>query len=364
MRIRLTIIDRYLAREAGGAALAVLAVLFAVLSANQLIDYLAEAAGGELPGEAVATLMGLQILRYLGVVMPAALFLGTVLGLGRLYRDSELPVLAACGVGPLRQVRSLMVLAIPVALLVGWLSVLVAPWASYTADVYMEEAARTAQINALQAGQFIGGGEAGTIYASRASDEGELEEVFVHARQGERESVIWAERGEQVVEPDSGERYFVFEDGYRYDGQPGRQDWRVTEFERHGLLIERRQPQEVTRDREARPMGDLWATGDRQDASEIQWRLSMPVMALVLTILAVPLAKADPREGRYGKLLTAVLAFVAYFQLLTSARQWLESGAMPAALGLWWVHVAALLAAILWTGRRFGVAPAALGRRR
>ena len=356
----LTIIDRYLVREAAWAALAVLAVLFAVLSANQLIDYLAEAAGGELPGEAVAVLLGLQILRYLGVVLPAALFLGIVLALGRLYRDSELPVLAACGVGPARQLRGLLVLAVPVALLIGTLSTVVAPWASHTADVYGQQAARAADLGALQAGRFIGGGEAGTIYAGRTDEEGALREVFGHVRDGERETILRARRGEQLIDPDSGDRYFVFEDGYRYDGEPGRQDWRVTEFDRHGMLVETREPREVGRDREGSPVPQLWASGEPADWAELQWRLAMPIMALALTALAVPLAKAEPRDGRYGKLLSAVLVFVAYFQLLSAARDWLEAGIVPPALGLWWVHAVAILAAVFWARHRFG----AVGRRR
>ncbi|MFW6345920.1 MAG: LPS export ABC transporter permease LptF [Halomonas sp.] len=358
-----TILDRYLFREAAAAALAVLAVLFAVLSANELIDYLADAAAGNLPGEAVAVLLGLQILRYLGVVMPAALFLGIVLALGRLYRDSELPVFAACGVGPARQMRGLLLLAAPLAVVVGVLAIGVAPWASHQADVYAEQAARSADLGALQAGRFIGGGDAGTVYASRTDGDGVLRQVFAHARDGGRETVIRAERARQVIDPDSGERFFVFEEGYRYDGQPGRLDWRVTAFERHGMLIATREPREVGRDREGTPLGELWAAGGPADLAEVHWRLSMPAMVLVLTLLAVPLAKAEPRDGRYGKLLTAVLVFVAYFQLLTSAREWLEAGQLPPALGLWWVHALGVVAAVLWTRRRFGVVPRAWRRR-
>ncbi|MFP4130455.1 MAG: LPS export ABC transporter permease LptF [Halorhodospira sp.] len=356
----LPIIDRYLVREAAWTALAVLAVLFAVLASNQLIDYLAEAAGGRLPGEAVAVLMGLEILRYLGVVIPAALFLGIVLALGRLYRDSELPVLAACGVGPGRQARGLMLLAVPVAALVGTLAIGVAPWATHTANAYAEQAARSVDLGALQAGRFMGGGKVGTLYASRSEGEGVLGEVFAHAREDGRETVIRADRARQVVDPDTGARFLVFEDGYRYDGRPGRLDWRVTRFDRHGMRVGGGEAGAVEREREGRPLGALWAAGGPADLAEIQWRLSMPVMALVLTLLAVPLAKAEPRDGRYGKLLTAVLVFVAYFQLLTSARGWLEAGTVPAALGLWWVHALGLAAAALWTRRRFGAAP---GRR-
>lgn len=352
------IIDRYLVRECLLAASAVLAVLFAVLSANRLIRYLADAAGGELAGEAVAVLMGLQVLRYLGVILPAALFLGTVLALGRLYRDSEMPVLAACGVGPARVTRSLLLLGVPLAVLVAWLSVMVAPWATYTADHYAAEAARTAELEALEAGRFVGS-EGGTLYAGRLIEEaGEsvLGDVFVHSREGERETVVHAQRARQRVDPETGERYLILEDGWRYDGAPGRQDWRVTEFRRHGVLMERRPPEDVERDRDGAPVGALLGTGEAADAAELQWRLSMPLMLLVLLVLAVPAAKASPRDGRFGKLLSAILIYIAYFQLLTHGREWVEEGIVPAALGVWWIHAVALVAAVLWARQRFGSA--------
>ncbi|MBK1734802.1 LPS export ABC transporter permease LptF [Halorhodospira abdelmalekii] len=349
----LSIVDRYLVREALLAMVAVFLVLFVVLAANRTIEYLTEAAGGELPSAAVATLMGLQILRYLGVVIPAALFLGLVLAMGRLYRDSELPVLAACGLGPARIARGLLYLAVPVALLVALLSLFVAPWASYTSDVYIEEAARTADIGALREGRFIGGGQ-GTIYAGGATKGGQLQEIFVHVRYADREAIVRAARGEQLFDPESGQRYFIFSDGYRYDGRPGELDWSVTRFERHGLLVDTYEPVEVRRDREGTPSIELWERGSARDWAELHWRASMPLMVVVLTLLAVPLAKAEPRDGRYGKLLSAVLVFVVYFQLLSTGREWIEQGDIPGELGLLWVHALGVMVAVVWTWRRFG----------
>lgn len=351
-----SLVDRYLFREAAATTLAVFLVLFVVLAANRAIDYMAEAASGKIPVEAVATLMGLQIIRYLGVVIPAALFIGMVLAMGRMYRDSELPVLAACGVGPVRIMRGLAYLSVPIAVVVFGLSVYGAPWASYQADIYAEQAAQEVDLGALQDGRFISGGGVGVLYAGESGGDGELHEVFVHVGQGKGEAIVRAERAEQVFNPDTGNRYVVFADGYRYDGKPGRRDWMVTSFKRHGLLVGTREPVDVARDREGTPTSELLGSGQPEDIAEVHWRLSMPLMVLVLTMLAVPLAKAEPRDGRYGKLLSAVLVFVAYFQLLTTARQWLEQSDLPTFLGLFWVHAVAVVAAWVWTRHRFGSA--------
>ena len=348
------IIDRYLVREAAAASVAVLAVLFSVLAANQLIRYLVDVADGKLDGGAIAVLMGFQTLRYLGVVVPAALFLGAVLTLGRLYRDNEMSVLAACGVGPGRITRGLLILGVPAALLVAWLSLWVAPWATHAADRYAAEAARAAEVEGIQAGRFVGGA-GGAMYAGTADADGRMRHVFVRIRDGASETIIHADRGDQRVEGSNGDRYLILEKGVRYDGSPDKPAWRVTRFERHGILLEEPRAVRVRRGRDGQPSRDLLRSNQIADKAELHWRLAMPAMALVLLVVAVPLAKVNPREGRFGALLMGVLIYLFYFQLVTAGRDWLEQGLVPAALGLWWLHILLFAAAWLWMWWRFGM---------
>lgn len=354
-RLTPTILDRYLVRECALAGGAVLAVLFSVLFANRLIRYLADAAGGELAGSAVAVLMGLQVLRYLGVILPAALFLGAILAIGRLYRDSEMPVLAACGVGPARVMRGLLLLGLPAAVLVAWLSFSVGPWATHAADERAAEAADSAQLQELEAGRFVGTGDA-TLYAGRNLGDGVLAQVFVRSHEAGRETVVHASRAHQRVDTDTGERYLILEDGWRYDGVPGKTDWRMTSFERHGVLLERRSPSEVARTLDGEPPSALWGRADADARAELHWRMAMPLMLVILLMLAVPASRASPRDGRFGRLMTAILVYVAYFQLLTYGREWIEDGVVPGWLGLWWIHAGALAIAVLWTRHAFGSA--------
>jgi lipopolysaccharide export system permease protein len=72
----------------------------------------------------------------------------------------------------------------------------------------------------------------------------------------------------------------------------------------------------------------------------------------VLALLAVPLSRVSPREGRFARIVPALLLYLVYFALLFAARDWLADGHLPAALGLWWIHLAfALLAWALFSGR-------------
>jgi lipopolysaccharide export system permease protein len=155
--------------------------------------------------------------------------------------------------------------------------------------------------------------------------------------------LLTAQSAYRVRDDITGGDYLVLVDGYRYEGDAGRADFKIMEFDEYGVRIEMpgmTTPAETT---SARPTGRLLASADPGDIAELQWRLAMPVSVLALLFLAVPLCKSTPREGRYGRLVMAILLFVIYYNLLGTAKVWVEQGAVPVQVGLWWVPVLAVL---------------------
>jgi lipopolysaccharide export system permease protein len=93
-------------------------------------------------------------------------------------------------------------------------------------------------------------------------------------------------------------------------------------------------------------MTALWNSGDRRDTAELQWRLAMPASAFLLVLAALPLGRVDPRHGRHGRLVVAMVLYVVYRQLLAAVQSAIEHGSVPAFPGLWAVHAAFLLLAL------------------
>jgi lipopolysaccharide export system permease protein len=62
-------------------------------------------------------------------------------------------------------------------------------------------------------------------------------------------------------------------------------------------------------------------------------------MVFVLAMLAVPISRLRPRQGRYARVWLAIVVYFVYFSLASAAKVWMAKGLIPAALGLWWVHV-------------------------
>lgn len=348
-------VSRYLMTEVGLSWLAVTTVLLVVLLTNRLIHFLADAASGDIPANLLFVLLGLKALANLGTVLPASFFLAIVMALGRLSRDSEMAALAACGVGPRELFRALLLLAVPLALLVGYLSLVFGPWAENTAQQVLAQAQQSNRLQGVRPGRFLdlGAGPA-VAYVASVDAAGIMHGIFARAEQGGEPVLITAEQARREVDPDTGDRFLVLLDGWRYQGVPGQREWRVIRFRQHGLSLGGG-PVHFTAARDGLTTWQLWHSKDRAARAQLQWRLSMPLVTLVLTLLALPLSKSAPREGRYAKLLLAVLAYVLYFNLLKVAQGLLSQGHYPADLGLWWVHALMLGIALAALQLRFQV---------
>jgi lipopolysaccharide export system permease protein len=354
-------LDRYIFREVAVTWIAVTGVLLVILLANQLARVLSQAAANDFPREVVLALIGLTSTAYLSLIVPIGFFLAIILALGRLYHESEMAAIQSCGVGPAGLFRPIGVLAIGVVALLAWLSFIAVPQASGRAQVIRAEALRDAQFGLLEPGRFrtFGGGKV-VFYAERVDSNGILYNVNVFiersAKPAETDAEpadtasdgfeIWtASRAEQRGAGQA-EQTFVLYEGERYEGVPGEGQFRVIRFSEGGIPIRLGEVAGKAPKADMKLTSELLTSTTLDDAAELQWRISTPITAVVLMLLAVPLARLRPRQGRFGKIGIAMLVYFLYSQSLTAARTWLEGGTLPQVVGVWWVHVIALVAAV------------------
>ncbi|HEX7047368.1 MAG TPA: LPS export ABC transporter permease LptF [Gammaproteobacteria bacterium] len=351
------IVNRYLVREAFTTWLAVTGVLLVIISSHRFARFLGEAAAGKLPGGAVFELLGYGSIGFLTVLVPVGFFLGLLMAFGRLYRDSEMTALTACGVGPAQLYRPVFALGVVVALLLSGLTLFGAPWAAGEAMEARLAAEKEAELGVFESGRFKSAQSGNAVfYAERVdAQSGMLLDLFLNQHGEDNEqAVVTAAAGEQRLEPETGRRLLVLYDGIRYDGVPGEADYRVVRFAEHGVEIAPSAPDLVTSNREGVPTFALLGSNDARDIAELQWRISSPLMLLVLAFIAVPLSRTRPREGRYGRIIIGVLVYVLYSNLLGVARLGVERGELPVWLGLWWVHLVFIAAGVLLLAHSLG----------
>ncbi len=333
------ILDRYLFREALAHFAGALSVLLALLATNQCVRILSAAAAQRLPRDSVLPMIGYTCLQYLPVIMPAALFFGLLLALGRMYRDSELPASMACGYGGSALLLPVLSLAVPVAALACWMTLELAPDARRTVDELEREAASLGDLRRLEPGRFVSLGGQGVVYAAQAGDDGHLEQVFAHRRVDGRMQVIVTDRMAFRETGDPMVRMVTFHDGVLYDGWPGDSEMRVVRFAEHGIPASMPEVGAGMPGMDARSTVELLSAGDLESQLEFQLRLSAPLILLILAIMALPLSRRLPRQSRFASLPWALLVYVVYTNLATAAISWARQGFTPPWLGMWWVHV-------------------------
>lgn len=350
----MNLIGRYIFREAFGSWLVVMVVLFLIFMTNQLAEILGDAAGNRLPREAVLAIFGLTALRYLTLLTPIALFLGITLALARLNRDGEMAALSACGISAGRMLVPLGAFTLLLALGLTWLALEAMPGASRRIEEIRFSAKQNTELTAIEPGKFTTPDSGDTVLYAREVEGDELRDVFMQTQRDERVSVVLAERGRRIVDPSTGALSFALSNGRLYRGVPGEGKFLVVEFDEQFVPIRLHPEDELVEAVAAKPTSDLLSSPALADRAELQWRMSWPVSLFVLALVAVPLSRTSPREGRYARLGIALFVYLIYSGLLSLGRFWIERGVMTDAVGMWWVHAVGALLGLLMLARESG----------
>lgn len=338
------IITRYLSKQIlqNTAALSFILLVVAVL--GRLLKYLAQASQGELDPAVLFLLMSYRLPDFLQLILPVALLLGILLAYGRMYAESEMTVLIACGVSGKRLLQITLQAASVIALATGMLTLYFTPLGMTSAASLLESQKNLNEFDVMVPGLFqnISQG-ARTTYTERIDNNG-MHNVFMHETAGNR--VIVAQTAVPSEDPD-GSRFILFLDGSITEGINGSDGYTLTKFSEMRVALPARSISfDVTLEEQAMNNAELFTGGRPAQLAELQWRISLVILIPILTLLAVPLSKVSPRQGRFAKLVPAVLLYIAYFGLLLVSRDLLAKGSLPAWFGLWWVHL--VFGALAW----------------
>ena len=343
------IIERYLGREVLRTCAVVLTVLVLVYGADRFSRILSDAAAGAVAPDLILRILALKLVEKLPAFLPLALYLAVLIGLGRLYRDSEVVAFGAGGIGLWRLSRGIFRVVAGFALVGAAVSLFVSPSAGSMRSALLEEAKQEAESGMFVPGRFkeFGNGDQVIYVEAVDSESGRMTDVFVRVRKPHRQYVVISAAAWQEAHPESGARYMVLEDGYRYVGRPGAPQFSVTRFERYAIRVETGSGGSRARAGRILSTVELFGSAEPGHLAELQRRLSAAVSILVLGMLAVPLARTTPREGRYGRLFLAVVVYFVYSNAISIFENFVERGMVPELVGVWPVHMAMALVVIV-----------------
>lgn len=337
----MSIIDRLLFREVLKTLAVILFILLLVLLASNMVKLLGKAAGGSLSPDVLLVLLGLHAVKVSGVLLPPAFFFALLWVIGGMYRDSEMVALQSSGVGLPRLFLSVLLIALPLAVISGLMVLHLVPWANSHMELIKFAQRDAADISVVRAGRFneFNHGDL-VVYAQGVSaDGGRLQQVFVQDRQHGRLGVVVADQAYQTTDSASGDKFIILADGRRYQGEPGQADYSVTQFAEYAIRVPQLTLAIGNLRVGAQSTAALWHQDSLRARAELQYRFSVPTAVLVFAFLALPLARARPRQDVYGRVALAILVYFLFINLQRVAEHWMETGVAPPWLGMWWVAV-------------------------
>ena len=345
------IFRRALSREFTQTAATVFVALFAILLTTQLIRLLNEAAGGKLASQAVVALLGFGAINYLPVVLSLTVFIAVLLTLSRWYHDSEMIIWFSSGLSLTAWIGPVMRFALPLVLAIAALSLFLSPWALTKSAEFRQRMDKRDDMSQISPGIFneSSGAERVFFVEGMSGVEGRVKNIFVSSTQHGRLGVMAAAQGYTETAP-NGDRFLVMEHGRRYEGSPGNPEYCVMEFGRYAVRIEPAEARGITQTPSNMPLPELLRQRTAANLGEIVWRVGIPVAALMLALLAIPLSFVNPRAGRTTNLVFAILIYMIYSNLISVSQAWVRQGKLGFEIGIWGVHAAmfTLLLALFW----------------
>jgi len=337
------IFQRSLLREFTATGIATFFVLLAITITTQLIRFLGYAARGNISSDAVLTFLGFASLRYLPHLLSITLFISVLMTLTRSYRDSEMVVWFTSGQGLNAWIRPVLIYAAPITVVIATLSVFLSPWAMAKTEEYRRQLESQDDIAAISPGVFKESRNSERVYfvEKLAANLSTVANIFVHSDENGEVGTTVAKRGYQETAP-NGDRFLVMLNGRRYIGPPGSAEYRIIEFEKYSVRIEANEVKETLPTVKALPTSTLIADKAPAARAELIWRASLPISALVLSLLAIPMSFVNPRAGRSLNLMLAALLYMVYTNLLSIFQAWVTQQKIGVFFGMWSVHVVML----------------------
>jgi len=347
------IISRAFYRESLQTLFAILIVLAFIFLLFGLSWLLGRAVQGKIADTVVLKLLGWQMIARLDLLLPLSFYLGILLTFSRWYRDSEMTVLAACGIGLPQLLRPVLVLATVIAVVAGGLAMFITPKAWRAVAEETNTAGVQLSISGLVPGAFSVSQEDKRVIYIRdfAPDSGDLVDPFILKRKTEGQDVIVARSGYEEANEASGEKFLVLLRGKAYAGVAGQADFRIVDFEKYRLRLEDKPAVPAAKLRSDQ-LSMIELVPLRTPSARAEWhaRIGKPIVVFVVALFAVALSYTDARRGRMANLFAAVLVYLTYSNMLNLGQSLIKKGKVGDWVGLWWVHVLFLAIAcyLLW----------------
>jgi lipopolysaccharide export system permease protein len=343
------ILDRYIQKEILSKLGWIMVFLVLILTSDKFVDYLADAAAGNLPNDMLLEILGMKMMSLLPRLLPIALFLGVILALTRMSQDRELTIVSSAGIAEQFKIISILKFSMLFSIIVFAASFYISPWAEKEVREISHRAAIESDITGISAGKFREFSKGDTVVYVEDMDRERInmKNVFLQVREDDELGVLNSATARYVTMPDTGSRYVLFENGNRYVGKPGRRDYQITHYRTYAVLLKPGDDEPGDLHLDTFSTSDLWGDSRPHYQAEMQWRMSFVFATFLLPIFALAVNRHSGNDSRYVPVFICILAYLIYSNLLGLSKSMLYWDRIPDYVGLWWVHLIMLITILI-----------------
>jgi lipopolysaccharide export system permease protein len=342
-----------LTKELFFTSLSTILILSGIVIAQRAVYIFRLAARGIIPNDTIDTVLVFNLLKHLPLLLSLTVFLAILLTLSRWYRDSEMIIWLSSGLSLYKFLKPILAFCFPMIILIASLSLYISPWAVQKSEEFKSGLKNRDELATISPGSFKESKSADRIfYVEGFSDLGSsVKNIFVQSIQNEKLGVIVSNKGKRFKNED-GENYIVMLDGKRYEGQEDTKEFSITTFKEYGVLIDREIPRIAYVAASAGLVEGIPTlqllllqnkANQKKYMAELMWRLSLPISAMILILLAISMSFISPRTGRSMNIISALLIFVIYNNLLGVTHSLVATGLVSFWFGFWPVHLTVAL---------------------
>ena len=347
------IIRRYLIKETLKTQGAILFILLLIFFSQKLIRILSSAIDGSIPRDLIMPLLVLGVSNMADLILPLSLFLGVLVTFGRLYSDSEMVAMHACGVKKRLNYQVVFLLCVMTCTLTALNSLWFGPWSSVKQDQLVENAKINPSLAGLLAGQFQQTPDGNSVIYIGNVDNNKLDNVFIaqiNPRNNQRPSIIIANKGKTEEDAD-GNQIITLEDANRYEGTAQLKDFRISNFHNYlGIIKPKELDTNVDDDKaDVQQLGllELHQNSTAKAQAELYWRLTLIISVPLMAFLVIPLSVSNPRQGRLAQILPALLLYLVYFLISSSVKANAGKGRLDPALWFYLINIGYFILALI-----------------
>jgi len=345
------IFEQSLQRELSRTFTATVVVLVTIVMTMMLIRTLGLASKGSVNPQEVFLVMTYSVMGHLPTILTLSLFITLVSTLSRIMRDSEMIIWLTSGQSVLSFLRPLFSFSTPILITIAVMALLVWPWTNGQMQDLRDRFEMRGDLERVTPGQFQESSNGKRVfYIDKDGSVTGSKNIFIASFEANKQIITSARNGR--IEVRGADKYLILDQGQRLELDPIRESIKLTEFQQMGTSIGGSHLDAQLQQPKALPSLTLLQNPKPEHLGELAWRLSLALAAINFVVLALALSNHNPRTGRGGHLMFALLTFVIYYNLINAAQVWIGSGRMGMLTALIALHGAALAIGMIWLARR------------